>query len=150
MLFSHLSKRCGIGHLQAGHSSKLPQIESGNFTVMRQSGRGNLEIVGSDQITLACKFGPDSSMDSGFRHSEGLNEQDGEQGFHMPTTTLFSSRFLCSLNPMKQFRCGNRGNYRLDSGERTKESWHVELAPLVRDEQRGVENQSHADLRSGT
>src|ERR1035437_6883128 len=110
---------------------------------------GNLEVVSTDHQTTCFQIRPQPRVAARLGEIEGLHEQGSEDLLHMPLAPCSTSGILCSLDAMKQFGGRDGCNERLGSGELPQESQHVELCPFVGDQDRGVQDQSHAVLRGG-
>ncbi|MBM3835450.1 MAG: hypothetical protein FJ403_19680 [Verrucomicrobia bacterium] len=80
---------------------------------------------------------------------EGLDEEVGQNEFDVALPARAVAGFFCALNAVEQFRGGDGGDQNRLNWKQGQKSGHVEFPSLVRDQDRSVENQSHADLSGG-
>ncbi len=115
----------------------------------RQTRSRYQQIVRPNHLSARLKFRPNAGVNACLRKVKCLNRNGGKNLFNVPLPPRFAPGVLRAFHAVQKFGSGNGGDYGLDVGKLPEKTRHVEFASFVCNEQRAVEDQSHADLSGG-
>jgi hypothetical protein len=98
-----------VDDLQAGDTSEMSEVDSGDSPAPGDSGCGDQAIVRSDVAARRNEVGPDACVSPGTQEIEAERGKGDEQGLHERTASrsMFRRR---AMNAVQQLGCSDRSH----------------------------------------